>query len=702
MLILNNWSELTSSAPWSGRFVHRALAHGGYIWMCGGASDLIGGRFNDVWQSPNGDTWIRLTDNAGWVGRSGHCFIYHNGKFFVLGGANSAGNFLNDVWFSTDGIDWTQATAGAEWAGRHEFSALSYGGAIYIMGGYNGSFLSDVWKSTDDGASWTQTSSNLGIALREHVATIVNNKMWIYGGQNLYMAFLNSMYSSTDGVTWVNEGNAAWGVRREHQIVQDYDLNTKLLLHADGDDGSDVIVDSSTYALTPLLVSNVSLDTAQQKFGLSSLRFLPGYVNNNHIDYSDLEEAWKLGDGSIQYDRTIDFWIHLNTFPAFPDDTIVSYMSDSSDIQWMFTLYNVDNEMRVSIFIDNSTGLNLSTGIGSISTGAWYHVALVKADTSVKLFLDGDLVDSITVPSIRTVSSGILKLGKGYTASFDGWIDEFRILNRAQWSSSFTPPSAQYNPISSAAVVGGYNGYSYLDDIWETDDGINWTEIPQVSSFTPRSDFALANNNGKAFIMGGTSGSSILNDIWIAQSTSNPRLIHFEDTSTHTPISWDWDWGDGTPHGTEQYVSHEYADYETDYSVTLVVSNAGGRDEIVKTVRTGPETPVPEAGFTWEEVDIIAAPLIGPALAGDTQVTIMWGSVVGATSYNLYYKIGATVDKLTGTEIVGVTSSKVVTGLVNSTLYAFAVTAVDIYGESVLSSTVTATPSAGPPVEPPE
>jgi uncharacterized protein (TIGR02145 family) len=86
------------------------------------------------------------------------------------------------------------------------------------------------------------------------------------------------------------------------------------------------------------------------------------------------------------------------------------------------------------------------------------------------------------------------------------------------------------------------------------------------------------------------------------------------------------------------------------------------------------------------------SPTISSATAGDGLVTVSWGSVQGATSYNLYYKAGTTVDIATGTKIIGVTSPKIVSGLPNGTQYAFAVSAVNGVGEGNLSAVTPAKP----------
>lgn len=62
-----------------------------------------------------------------------------------------------------------------------------------------------------------------------------------------------------------------------------------------------------------------------------------------------------------------------------------------------------------------------------------------------------------------------------------------------------------------------------------------------------------------------------------------PIDVTFLDTSTGTPISWDWDFGDGSEHSTEQNPVHSYASYGN-YTVVLTVTNLFGTDDITTVI----------------------------------------------------------------------------------------------------------------------
>jgi PKD repeat protein len=54
-----------------------------------------------------------------------------------------------------------------------------------------------------------------------------------------------------------------------------------------------------------------------------------------------------------------------------------------------------------------------------------------------------------------------------------------------------------------------------------------------------------------------------------------PLVVQFTDRSTGNPVSWDWDFGDGSAHSSAQNPSHIYVLPGT-YTATLTVRNSSG------------------------------------------------------------------------------------------------------------------------------
>jgi PKD repeat protein len=68
-----------------------------------------------------------------------------------------------------------------------------------------------------------------------------------------------------------------------------------------------------------------------------------------------------------------------------------------------------------------------------------------------------------------------------------------------------------------------------------------------------------------------------------ATSGSNPLTVTFTDTSTYSPTSWRWNFGDGTPFLNVPIPTHKFTKKGT-YTVTLTVSNSGGSDNKQTTI----------------------------------------------------------------------------------------------------------------------
>jgi PKD repeat protein len=89
----------------------------------------------------------------------------------------------------------------------------------------------------------------------------------------------------------------------------------------------------------------------------------------------------------------------------------------------------------------------------------------------------------------------------------------------------------------------------------------------------------------------------------VANFSATPRsgnaslTVQFTDLSTNTPTSWDWNFGDGSAHGTTKNPSHQYTSAGT-YTITLTATNSGGSDGETKTgYVTVSATPAPVAAF---------------------------------------------------------------------------------------------------------
>jgi fibronectin type 3 domain-containing protein len=141
---------------------------------------------------------------------------------------------------------------------------------------------------------------------------------------------------------------------------------------------------------------------------------------------------------------------------------------------------------------------------------------------------------------------------------------------------------------------------------------------------------------------------------------------------------------------TSPYVLTGLASGSTYYFMVTALNGAG--ESIASTVASA---------TTAAAQPIVVAPAAPASLiaaGGTNQVSVSWGAVASATSYNVYYSTSNGVTKNTGTKIANATSPMVQTGLAAGTTYYYVVTAVNSAGESAASVQVAATTLPAVPV----
>lgn len=210
--------------------------------------------------------------------------------------------------------------------------------------------------------------------------------------------------------------------------------NVLTLLHFDGADGSTTITDNAPTPLTWVTAGNAQLDTAQSKFGGSSL-LLDGTSDELTVNNGSVLD---LSGG----DFTIEAWIRLNSTGRHA--ILTKYATAANGY-----LFDLDASTRLRLIIGTGS-FQTCQGASSLTTGTWYHVAATLSGTSMRVFLDG-VVDGTATLSGTPVNTGshYPRIGRDPNDSpgrdFDGWIDDFRVTGSvARYTANFTPPTAAF------------------------------------------------------------------------------------------------------------------------------------------------------------------------------------------------------------------------------------------------------------------
>lgn len=225
------WTCTVASAPWSGRYEHKAAVYAGELWIVGGFG-LTEAR-TDVWHSRNGVDWELATVDAVSRALGGHTVLSHDGKLWVIANGDSVEWHDIAVWNSPDGKNWTRVVQGMNPGRRSDHGAAVHNGRMWITGGVTKTdelvnYRGDAWWS-EDGANWTQSTREANLEDLGGRAASLADSIYITGGavdiswtydagSYFYHETRRDVWCSMDGIQW-RAYDAPWKGREGHGCV---------------------------------------------------------------------------------------------------------------------------------------------------------------------------------------------------------------------------------------------------------------------------------------------------------------------------------------------------------------------------------------------------------------------------------------------------------------------------------------------------
>ena len=231
------------------RFGHATVKFKNKIWVIGGRTRSTFD--NDVWSSSDGVSWVLETAHAAFRGRAGHSVVSFpdpatgEETLWLTAGMTWDGIPFNDIWSSVDGVNWTQAyptdPASERFQRRDQTQLVVFPDPVtgkdklwLIGGGFNYlqvgvhffGVLNDVWSSVD-GRNWVEETSSAAFPPRLSHQVVVfpdpvthEKKLWLIGGgtggADRIDDYRHDIWSSTDGVNWVQVRETSPFSRRTH------------------------------------------------------------------------------------------------------------------------------------------------------------------------------------------------------------------------------------------------------------------------------------------------------------------------------------------------------------------------------------------------------------------------------------------------------------------------------------------------------
>jgi hypothetical protein len=211
--------------------------------------------------------------------------------------------------------------------------------------------------------------------------------------------------------------------------------------------------EESDNAAVATFLNSAHLDTAQKKFGTSSLR--TEVDTSDAVHFPDIA-AYDLSNN----DFTLEGWVCWQDIPhsSTQDFWVGQWNNDGTGGKaWTIGLWENSGDEKTRFFWSLNGADSVVNDLGAPkfapANNIWYHWAACRDGTIVRVFWDGTQVGgNIDIGTdIIATSDEVLMFGGMFSTDFplvlpfDGWIDETRFtVGVARYTANFTPPTEAF------------------------------------------------------------------------------------------------------------------------------------------------------------------------------------------------------------------------------------------------------------------
>jgi hypothetical protein len=368
------------------------------------------------------ESWVYLTA----TGTNGHIFNFgtnNNNRYVVFISATGKFNLgavvggtytLNDSTFTPSINTW------------YHVAYVRSGSTSYLY--VNGTQVGTNSAAIDSGTSWGIGTQHFGAGASDYWNGYISN-LRVVNGTAVYTS---NFTPSTTPLTAI--------------------ANTSLLTCQ-----SATIIDNSTNNFTITNNNGATVSSAITPFS-SSLAYggtnfkkniyprVGRSVQFNGSNYLNCgsNALFSFGTGNF----TVEGWMYLTTMGVYN-----ALFSNGTAVAGAVGLYTLTNN-KLSFAEYFGTDVNGST---TLSINTWYHVAVTRSGSTVRLFLNGNIENSNASDSFNNTTNNLVigsAWGTAADARMNGYISNFRVVKgTALYTSNFTPPTSPLTAISGTSLL---------------------------------------------------------------------------------------------------------------------------------------------------------------------------------------------------------------------------------------------------------
>jgi hypothetical protein len=387
---------------------------------------------------------------SGYFDGSGDYLIAPSGTQFNYG----TGDFTWEFWFNSSSwaagnnylLDHSTSTAGSiqyfNGVMRYYNPAIGTGSILYTSG-FGSGLSTGTWYhlavSRQSGTTRLFLNGNL-INSASDAHNFATNRCVIGAAGSLgapYNGYIDDLRISRFAryVSNFTPPTAALPTTASSTVADPYYGYTSLLLHMDGTNASTNFVDSGPSALTVTRTGTPAISTSQSKYGGSSAA-LSGTADRLDVASNAL---FAFGTG----DFTVEFWLYFNSVSTAQTSFVNVNVAGGFSCYWTGSLYY---SVPANNFVVSNRSVGQFQSSWTPSANTWYHVAISRNGTNLRVFINGTQLGS-TVTSSTNYIQGPLQIGgstDGAGWTVNGYIDDLRITKYARYTAAFTPPTTAF------------------------------------------------------------------------------------------------------------------------------------------------------------------------------------------------------------------------------------------------------------------